>query len=120
MIIEQIAAILTEEMRSATTYTRENFGAMNGEHFPDIARAANTIDALSRKAITIPLRTLLEITLDDNLTPHKFAAQFQSPETSRQTRAYLVCLDFLWLGYRLGRRIEQMEAAELQHIEESK
>jgi len=111
---EQIKKILEEEIAASQQYTTENFGARNGREFPELAEAVLENKTISTKLTVSFLINLLELTTSKNQTLERFSTP---SKTARDESVNGVPLDFFWLGYRLGRRMQIAEDEALKNIE---
>lgn len=109
-----ITAIINEEAERSSRYAKDHFGARNGDEFPELATAA-----LKSKFVegTILAQTLLSAISGSAIATSKGAESMKPEDVSHNQDFNRGFLDLFWLGYRVGRRLEQHEREVLDNIE---
>jgi hypothetical protein len=110
-----IAKIISEEILTATEYERSNFGQRNGDEFPEIARAALSDRNVRALISTSSLFNMLTLSTRSGKELAEMMSDREGVAKNGDFNRWL--LDMLWLGYRLGRRMQREEDKALEGIE---
>jgi hypothetical protein len=112
---ERIREILEEQLTLSADYHKQNFGAKNGEEFPELARTALASKKFQESIQINAMITMMMMSLGgkENLERLKDPTQ-----ASQDPMLNMGMLDALWLGYRLGRQLEHEQTAVLNSIRE--
>jgi hypothetical protein len=112
MTPEQISnakKILREELEASSRAMGTRF-VRNGEDFPDLATSALELEEI-RHLLEVGFIGMIMVRMAG---ADQLKAKIRAGDLARDEGVNMVPLDFLWLGYRLGRRMEhaEMEAME--------
>jgi len=113
----KVREIIEDENANSEAYSRKNYGVKNGEEFPELARAVMSIKNI-RSMITADVALMIAMTVMNAGSAKEFAEKMKNDQIPDDPLYNHQFLDMLWLGYRLGRRLQREEDQVLNKMEE--
>jgi hypothetical protein len=115
--IDRAKQILEEEL----ALTQKSQWIKNGEDFPDLATLALEIPGIANSIEGGAMLIMMMLALDRGGVIERLQKNKSDPGSlARDPIANTSALDLLWLGYRLGRRMEQEEIMRVKMYETTK
>jgi hypothetical protein len=109
---EKVVAIIAEEVKAINEYAATHGGMFNSGEFEKLVRcslaSADVRRAVAYTAAGVATNLILSFPASGLNTPDDLLRMFESDRT---VFGYIdrALLDFLWIGYRLGRRLQREE-----------